>query len=358
MFAARLERRDDFGRGRRVAQAHGEVAEPALEADSPDRGAFGARQERVFVPSEKIDQRPGIQVLARLEVVLAAELRVAVPRAYRLAVVAAVDAVAYGFAEFKRNRALEFYRQVGNAASGIELVRRRDRLGRADVDAYAARPAVVAHRLVGFELEVGIDFAEKEPTPGMPIQQVGVLAYPAQPGLGRQRLLHHGCRVGEHAVAERADFGLDLLRQLLEPASQRLVIVAADRIARDAGLVRLSQKRFERRCVGRQVVHAQNDHRAGARHQFGGPGAFATVARHPVHVAMLALGQPLIQLTLGVGQVGIGEPDLLEPEFGAPLPDTRLQRFWIRSWVAVLALHRHGIDGDRVRPAFLIAKPY
>src|SRR6056297_2856710 len=339
MFAARLERRDDFGRGRRVAQADGEVAQPAFEADSPDRGAFGARQERVFVPSEKIDQRPGIQVLARLEVVLAAELRVAVPRAYRLAVVAAVDAVAYGFAEFKRNRALEFYRQVGNAASGIEPVRGRDRLGRADVDAFAARPAVVAHRLVGFELDVGIDFAEKEPTPGMPIQQVGVLAYPAQPGLGRQRLLHHGCRVGEHAVAERADFGLDLLRQLLEPASQRLVIVAADRIARDAGLVRLSQKRFERRCVGRQ-------------------GAFATVARHPVHVAMLALGQPLIQLTLGVGQVGIGEPDLLEPEFGAPLPDTRLQRFWIRSWVAVLALHRHGIDGDRVRPAFLIAKPY
>src|SRR6056297_2915149 len=149
---ASLQRRDNGGGGRRIAQAYGEVPEPAIEADPANRGAFGTRQERVFVPAEQFHQRAGIQVLARLKVVFVAKLRVAVPGAHRLAVVAAVDPVADRFAEFQRYRSLKFNRQIGDAAPGVELVGCRDCPGGADVDALAARSAVVAHRPGGREI--------------------------------------------------------------------------------------------------------------------------------------------------------------------------------------------------------------
>src|SRR6056297_3370250 len=66
------------------------------------------------------------------------ELRVAIPRADRLAVVAAVDAVADGGPEFQRNRAFQFDRQVGDAATRVELIGRGDGPGRTYVDAAPA----------------------------------------------------------------------------------------------------------------------------------------------------------------------------------------------------------------------------
>ncbi len=68
-----------------------------------------------------------------------------VPGAEQLAIVATVDAVADGLAKLRRNCALQLDRQVGNAATRVELVGRDDRLGRADVD---TGPAAAAMRLL------------------------------------------------------------------------------------------------------------------------------------------------------------------------------------------------------------------
>ena len=69
-----------------------------------------------------------------------------VPRAYELAVVAAVDAVAYRLAKFFRDTALVFDGEVADAAARIQPVRRGDGAGRAHVDAGGATAAVTALR--------------------------------------------------------------------------------------------------------------------------------------------------------------------------------------------------------------------
>src|SRR5260221_265583 len=66
-----------------------------------------------------------------------------VPRTHRQAVVAAEDPVADGGPELRRNDPLMLDRQIGDAAARIQLVRRREGVGRADVQAAAAAPAMV-----------------------------------------------------------------------------------------------------------------------------------------------------------------------------------------------------------------------
>ena len=79
----------------------------------------------------------------------------------RQAIVAAIDAIADRRAEFGRDVALVLDRQIRNAAARIDLVRRRKRSGRTDVQAIPARTAMVGFRLVGLELECGEDRTQK-----------------------------------------------------------------------------------------------------------------------------------------------------------------------------------------------------
>ena len=68
-----------------------------------------------------------------------------------------------GGAQFLRDRALQFDRQVADAASRVDAVRRDDRLGRADLDAARAGAAMRARRRVDRQRQVGVEFAEEEP---------------------------------------------------------------------------------------------------------------------------------------------------------------------------------------------------
>ena len=59
---------------------------------------------------------------------------------------------------------------------------------------------------VGLDRGGGEDRAEKQPRAEVAGDEIGVLALPAEPGLGRERLLHHRRRVDEDlhlAVGER-----------------------------------------------------------------------------------------------------------------------------------------------------------
>src|SRR5882672_6451783 len=196
---------------RSVAESHGEIAQPALVADPQDGAAGHAPPELLLGPGEELDQLGAVQAVAYPEVGLGGDPRVAVPGANELAVVAAEDPVADEGAKLDRDAPLELDREVGNAASRVQLVGRDDGARRADVDAFAAAAAMVLYGSIHRKRQVGVDVPEKEERPRLAGNQHGVLASPAQPRFARQLDLHHRRRVGEHAVTVSADFLRDRL---------------------------------------------------------------------------------------------------------------------------------------------------
>src|SRR6266581_1960153 len=198
-----------------IAESHGEIAQPALLADPQDRRACHPLAELALGPSGKLDELGAVEAVAHPEVRLRRDLRVAVPGADELAVVAAEDAVADERPELRRNATFQLDGQVGNAAPRIQRVRCEDRARRADVDALGAGAAMFAHRSVHRERKIRVDLAEKEKRARLAREQQRVLSPPAEPRLARQLHFHHRRRVGEHAVAEFADFAFDSSGELL-----------------------------------------------------------------------------------------------------------------------------------------------
>ena len=120
--------------------------------DPLDRRAGEEPSERRIVePRQRLEPRR-IQILARGKLRLPALLGELVPRADGEAIVAAIDAVADQRPELARDRPVVLDGEVGDAAPRIEPVGRRKSVGRADVEAGAARAAMVRLRRVGRQL--------------------------------------------------------------------------------------------------------------------------------------------------------------------------------------------------------------
>ena len=145
-----------------------------------------------------------------------------------------------------------------------------------------------------------------------------VLALPAEPRRGGERLLHHRRRVDEH-LDVRAALGGEARGELLQLALEDVVVVLALRVDRDGAAGRVVE-RFERICL-RRVAHAQHDDRAHLRPQRGGAAAPVGVRRHPAHVAVPAGGE----------------------EFRQPLAGRRRR---------VGRRHAHGVKAERARLAY------
>src|SRR5688500_13242835 len=233
MVLACTQRADYRRAAGRVAQPDGEVAQPALVADAPDRRAAQPLVELGLAPREQLDQRGLVQPIARFEVLFIAQLRKSIPRTHDLAVVAAVHPVADERAQLLRGGALVLDGEVRDAAPRIELVGRADRLRRADVDAALAAAAVIVLRRIGRQRQVAIDLAQEEPRARIAVEEQRVLAAPAQARALRQLDLDDRSRIGEGAVAERPDLPLDALAQRLQARGQHLVIIAAAGIPGD-----------------------------------------------------------------------------------------------------------------------------
>ncbi len=178
-------------------------------------------------------------------------------------------------------------------------------------------PQCAAHRRIDRQRQVGEDLAEKEPRAVVPVEQVGVLADPAEARVARERLLEHRSAVGERTIAGRTDRRGKAIGQSREPRAQHLVIVAAERIARDVAESAVGEHGLRLGRAG-PVVHARSDHAQRAGHQFRGPGALRAVTLHVAHFAVPARGQPVEQPSLVVGQLDGRDADLLEAEFAAP----------------------------------------
>ena len=263
--------------------------------------------------------------MAGVEIGFAGVLGEAIPGTHELAVVAAENAVADAFAQVFGNAAFVFDGQVGNAAPGIQFIGRHNGVGGADGDAGFALAAMVFAGSIHRQGNVGVDLAQKEPAARFPVQHQGVLALPAQPGFRRQRFFHYRGAVHKSPSQLAVRHGLtNAPGQNRQALADQLVIVTAQGIAGYIGLVFLLQQ-LHRLGVRGQVIHARGNHPQGARFQLPGAKAFVAVGRHPVHLPLITFCQPRFQLRFFGVQIRIGNTDLLEAEFAAPLLDLGFQ---------------------------------
>src|SRR5258708_2416655 len=134
-----------------------------------------------------------------------------VPGADQLAIVAAVDAVADSFAKLDGNRFTQFDRQIRDTAPRVEFVGRDNRLRRTNLYTFDTGAAMIAGRRIDRQRQVDVKLAEKKPRTRIFVDQIGVLADPAEARIARERLLQHRRGVDEGAIAERADLHGDAL---------------------------------------------------------------------------------------------------------------------------------------------------
>ena len=143
------------------------------------------------------------------------------------------------------------------------------------------------------QLEIGEDLGEEEPRAEAARDEIGVLALPAEAGLLGQRLFHHRGGVDEDlhlalAQPHAPGLGQKVLRQLLEPALDDVVIVAVAGIDGDGRLLARGKRR--QRVVVGGVAERKADHPARVRPQ--GLGRCTALRRlgHPLHRAVMTLG--------------------------------------------------------------------
>ena len=129
--------------------------------------------------------------------------------------------------------------QIGDTAPGVDPVGCHDSLRRTDIDAGAAASAMILHRRVGFQCQIGIYLTEKKPGTVVPMQDIAVFALPADAGFGRQRFLEYRGAVGEYPVTHRAEQGFEPVGIFLQSLANQLVVVAPECVTRDVSKPRM-----------------------------------------------------------------------------------------------------------------------
>jgi len=171
-----------------------------------------------------------------------------------------------------------------------------------------------------WQRQVDEQFGQKEIAAGLAVEQQGVLADPAKPGLFGQGLFQNWRAVDEGSVAKGANGLLDAVGQRLHTLAHQLVVVPAQGIAGHVGLLRLGQALRHLRVAG-QIVHAQRDDAHGAWDQLLGVGALAAVRPQVFHLPLITGVQPALQVVLVFAQVDTGDADVGKAQFLAPQLD-------------------------------------
>src|SRR5688572_22766037 len=179
-----------------------------------------------FGPPEECGERWRIETVTNSEVGLIRGCGEAVPRTGKLAIIAAINAVSDERPQRLRYGALVLDGEIGDTASGVELIWRHDGACWTHIDAFGARAAVIGRRRIDRQRQVGVDLAEEEVRTGFPVEQQRVLAAPAEPRFLGERDFHNRGAVGESAVVESADAFGDAVGEALQPAPDDFVVVA------------------------------------------------------------------------------------------------------------------------------------
>ena len=164
----------------------------------------------------------------------------------------------------------------------------------------------------GTEVEGGENGAEEQPRAVAARHQVGVLALPAEPGGGGERLFHQ-----RRGVAEHLDLAAKPRRhppgELLEAALENVVIVAVAGIDGNGAVLTLGQAR--QRVVAGSIGKAHHHRAAGLCPQGARRAPAVKGVGKPAHVAVQPLGNEGGQRLAGGGdRVGPCEADRVEPK--------------------------------------------
>ena len=89
--------------GAGIAKPYGEIPQPTLITDAPNRRTLGSFEKFTFRPREQFDEFRFIQLMARREIFFHSAVREFVLWANQITIVAAEYPVAHGLAEFFRN---------------------------------------------------------------------------------------------------------------------------------------------------------------------------------------------------------------------------------------------------------------
>src|ERR1700733_8792944 len=205
------------------------IADEAGAADTFDRALDEQCAERRVIEPRQVGEARRAQFLSRRELHLATGNRKFVPRTYRQTIVATIDAIADRRAQLTRNGALMLDREIGDAAPGIETIRRGEGGRRADIEAGAAIAAMILLRHVLRQFKRRENGAEEEPRAELARHQIGMLALPADARRGGKRLFHHGRGIEEH-LDVAAGFLDQPAPETLQPRLDHVVIIVTARV--------------------------------------------------------------------------------------------------------------------------------
>src|ERR1035437_9413523 len=289
-----------------IAEGDGGVAREPAAFRAGHRARSEARAPFFVAEGEQLG-RVGIHATAaRLQRRLGEVAREShVPGTHVLADVTAVQELADGRSELQRDLTLQFDREVGDAACGVEHARGGEGLRRTGVEAARAGAAAIGfERCVGLQLRVGEQGADEEERAEARIDQVRVLAEPAKARTARKVAFEHWSGVHERAGARLAvALGNKPAAEFVELRAHHLVIVVAAGVSRDrAGWLRAT------------VVHRDDDRGSQAGLRTTGVAAQFRGALEIVHLAGVAAGEPGVELARGVGQAKARDAGEVESE--------------------------------------------
>lgn len=281
-----LEGGEVFG-GADIAEDDADVAFPALETRTAERGAGKGLAEGLLVPGEHGAE---IGVIAGGEFGFAGLPCPAIPWADVEAIVAAEEVIAEGAAVFEGKAAAVLDREVAQASAGVQLVGPGDGPGRAGIDTARAGAAAVALGFVGGQVQGTQDDAEEEPLALLPVDDEGVFRLPADAGEGGERFFENGAgiHVGLLPATPVTHRGTKPL-QLFE---EEFVVIASEGVFRDAAAPRWFLLK---------IVVAEDDDRPGFREYLARILPFLHAALHPRHRAVFSLGNPLAKVLRAQG---------------------------------------------------------
>ena len=178
-----------------------------------------------------------------------------------------------------------FNGQVGDAAPGIEPVRRGDRPGGAYSHAARAISAAVGQRRVGWNFERCEHLGQEKPRAEFWMDQHRAFALPACAGKRTEVALQHRPRIG--VITLNAAVLLQKRVDLLELRLDEIVVIIIPRITGDAIHGALGFR------VALPVIHCQHHHAFRARQHKLRVCATVRVAFHPRHLSGASFCKPL-----------------------------------------------------------------
>jgi hypothetical protein len=159
-------------------------------------------------------------------------------------------------------------------------------------------------RRVRLELEVEDETAEEEERSERRIDEVRVLAEPAEPRAPREVALEQRARVHVRLARDRApDARLDPAVQLAQPVDHHVVVVVAAGVARD-GPARLAPA----------VLHRDDDRARHAGEWEPRVGALVAPLREVVHLPRVPRVEPPLELGRRLGGAEARDPREIEAE--------------------------------------------